>query len=66
MIRLKAELSAIGNNFNQAIHRLHTLDTIPQIKAWLITNEALKNSLLKKADEIRLRMTQLYEQWSQE
>ena len=39
MIRLKAELHAIGNNFNQAVHKLHTLDTIPQIRIWLLANE---------------------------
>ena len=27
MILLKNELSAIGNNFNQAVKRLHTMDT---------------------------------------
>ncbi|RZK03273.1 MAG: plasmid mobilization relaxosome protein MobC [Flavobacterium sp.] len=65
LIRLKNELHAIGNNFNQAVHKLHTLDTIPQIKIWLLANEKLKNSFLKKTEEIKIRMTQIYEQWSQ-
>src|SRR5678816_3223242 len=26
MIQLKKELNAIGNNFNQTVHKLHTLD----------------------------------------
>src|SRR5574337_440808 len=34
LARLKTELSAIGNNFNQAVKRLHTMDRIPEIKAW--------------------------------
>lgn len=65
MIRLKNELSAIGNNFNQAVHRLHTLDTVPQVKIWLSANEILKASFLKKTEEIRARMNQIYELWSQ-
>lgn len=65
MIRLKNELHAIGNNYNQAVHKLHTLDTVPQIKIWLAANEILKSSFLKKAEEIRLQMIQLYEVWSQ-
>jgi len=65
LIRLKAELHAIGNNFNQAVHKLHTLDTIPQIKLWLLANENVKNSFLKKTEEIKTRMNQIYEQWSQ-
>lgn len=64
MIRLKNELSAIGNNFNQAVHRLHTLDTVPQVKIWLAANENLKFSFLKKTEEIRVRMNQIYEVWS--
>jgi hypothetical protein len=65
MIRLKNELSAFGNNFNQAVHRLHTLDTVPQVKIWLAANENLKSSFLKKTEEIRVRMNQIYEQWLQ-
>src|SRR5687767_3663599 len=53
MIRLKNELNAIGNNFNQAVHQLHTLDTVPQIRIWLLANENLKNSFLQKTEEIR-------------
>ena len=65
LIRLKNELHAIGNNFNQAVHKLHTLDSIPQIKIWLLANENIKNSFLKKTEEIKIRMNQIYEKWSQ-
>jgi len=65
MIRLKNELHAIGNNFNQAVHKLHVLDTIPQIKIWLLVNENLKNSFLKKTDEIKVRMNEIYQLWLQ-
>lgn len=65
MIRLKNELNAIGNNFNQAVHRLHTLDRIPEIKLWLLQSEMLKQSFMKKVEEIRVKMIQIYEQWSQ-
>ncbi|MEJ7737146.1 MAG: mobilization protein [Chitinophagaceae bacterium] len=30
MIELRNQLSAIGNNFNQAVHKLHILDKIPE------------------------------------
>jgi hypothetical protein len=65
MIRLKNELNAIGNNFNQAVHRLHTLDKIPEIKLWLLQSETTRQSFMKKAEEIRIRMIQIHEQWSQ-
>ena len=65
MIRLKNELNAIGNNFNQAVHRLHTLDKIPEIKIWLLHNEIVKQSFMNKVEEIRMKMIQIHEQWSQ-
>ena len=65
MVRLKNELSAIGNNFNQSVKKLHTLDKIPDIKTWLLLNESTKNLFMKKVEEIKVKMTQIYEQWSQ-
>lgn len=65
MIRLKNELNAIGNNFNQAVHRLHTLDKIPEIKLWVLQTEMLRQTFMKKVEEIRMKMIQIYEQWSQ-
>lgn len=63
MLELKKELNAIGNNFNQAVHKLHILDKIPEFRNWLQQNEALQKAVVSKAEEIRLRMNQLYEQW---
>ena len=65
MIVLKKELNAIGNNFNQAVHKLHTLDRDAQIKAWAVLNEATKNLFMRKVEEIKEKMNQIYEQWSQ-
>jgi hypothetical protein len=64
MNQLKNELNAAGNNFNQAIRKLHQFDSVPEIKVWLLINEPLKQNLLKKIEEIRLQMNQIYEQWS--
>ena len=65
MIILKNELNAIGNNYNQAVHRLHILDRIPEIKTWLLIHEALYQSFIKKADEIKIKMNQIYQSWLQ-
>jgi hypothetical protein len=65
MMALKNELHAIGNNYNQAVHKLHMLDKIIEIKTWVILNEKLKESFLKKADEIKSRMNDIYLLWSQ-
>jgi hypothetical protein len=65
MILLKNELSAIGNNFNQAVKRLHTLDTIAQMKSWLLVYESTHRSFLNKMEEIKNRLNEIHELWSQ-
>lgn len=65
MILLKNELNAIGNNLNQAVHKLHTLDRIPEIKTWAILHESGKKNLLKKVEEIKEKMNKIYQLWLQ-
>ena len=65
MIRLKKELNSINVNFNLAVERLHTFDKFFEVKAWLIENETTIENFMNKTEEIRLRMIQIYEQWSQ-
>ncbi len=65
MLNLKKELNAIGNNFNQAVHKLHLLDKIPEFRVWVNQYDGLQKVLISKVEEIKLRMNQLYEQWLQ-
>ena len=65
MILLKNELNALGKNFNQVVHKLHTLDHVAEIKAWALLNETSKKDFMAKADEIKKRLNQIDEQWSQ-
>ena len=65
MLELKKELNGIGNNFNQAVHKLHILDKIPEFSVWVNQYDNLQKSLVSKIEEIKLRMNQMYEQWLQ-
>ena|SRR6266542_3011527 len=65
MILLKNELNAIGKNFNQLVHKLHTLDHVPEIKAWALLNESSKKILMKKVEEIKNKVNEIYQQWLQ-
>ena len=65
MLLLKKELNALGNNFNQAVHKLHILDKILEFRAWVNHYDGLHKSLVNKVEEIKLRMNQLYEEWLQ-
>lgn len=65
LIKMKNELNAIGNNFNQAVHKLHTLDRIPEFRTWVMLYESTKQSVEKKVEEIKERMNQIYQHWLQ-
>ena len=63
MLELKKELNGIGNNFNQAVHKLHLLDKIPEFRVWIQQYDGLQKVLVNKVEEIKVRMNQLYEEW---
>lgn len=65
MIRLRAELNAIGNNFNQAVKKLHTLQQIAEFKHWQLSYELEKKILLNKVDEIKKNIQKFAESWLQ-
>jgi hypothetical protein len=65
MIRLRGELNAIGNNFNQAVKKLHTLNQIAEFKHWFISNELEKKILFNKVDEIKKYIQKFAESWLQ-
>ena len=48
LILLKNELSAIGNNFNQAVKRLHTMDDKQGLNYWLYSMKNTRKISLKK------------------
>ncbi|MBY0479720.1 MAG: plasmid mobilization relaxosome protein MobC [Chitinophagaceae bacterium] len=65
MLDLRKQLNGIGNNFNQAVHKLHTLDRIPDFREWIREQQAAQKQIVQSIETIRLRMNQLYEQWLQ-
>ncbi len=66
ILLLRKELNAIGNNFNQLVHKLHTLDSIPEIKTWAILNESSTKIFMKKVVEIAEKMSEIYEKLERE
>jgi len=65
LVLLKKELNAIGVNFNQAVHRLHTLDHAPQMQDWLRRWDADKVVLFKQLSAIYARMAVIESAWLQ-
>jgi hypothetical protein len=62
-LQLKKELSAIGNNYNQAVKRLHLLSEKRDLQQWLLTHGELHKTMLKKVGEISVSMDKIYQQW---
>ncbi|MXN91136.1 plasmid mobilization relaxosome protein MobC [Flavobacterium sp. Sd200] len=63
MARLRQELNAIGNNFNQAVKRLHTLEGLPEFRTWLMTFEVEKHTLYNKIEGIKQHVQKVSESW---
>ncbi|WEK17953.1 MAG: plasmid mobilization relaxosome protein MobC [Candidatus Pedobacter colombiensis] len=65
LYELRKDLSGVANNFNQAIHKLHTLSTYPEIKAWLLGFEINRKAMQKSIEEIKLYINKTSDKWLQ-
>ena len=65
LARVRTELNALGNNLNQAVKKLNTLQKIPEFKGWLVTHELERRTLQNKLDEVRNNIKKLLEIWLQ-
>lgn len=65
MAMLRKELNHVGNNFNQAVKKLHTLQEIREFRSWLIAYEVEKRTLFNKVDEIKNHIQKMAEKWLQ-
>ena len=65
MVLLRNELNHIGNNFNQAVKRLHTLSQIAEFRSSLIAYEVERKTLFNKVDEIKKHVQKIAESWLQ-
>ena len=65
MIRLRNELNSIGNNINEAVRKLHTLQKIDELKTWLILLETTRRILLQNTDNIKQKISQISDRWLQ-
>jgi hypothetical protein len=65
MVKLRNELNAIGNNFNQSLKRLHTLSQLQEFKSGIILNENNQKNLSQKVEEIKSKINQISDKWLQ-
>lgn len=61
--RLRTELNAVGNNYNQAVKKLHSLHQISEFKNWILQSQEDKNKLFESIETIKISMLKLIEKW---
>ena len=66
MIQLRQDLNQVGNNFNQSVHKLHTLRHVPDIQQWVLLNETDKTQLFRQIEAISNTINKAYQLWSRE
>lgn len=65
LVRLRSELSAAGNNFNQAVKKLNSLSRIEQFQSWLTGYESDRRKLLDHIEEIKNHIAETSKKWLQ-
>jgi hypothetical protein len=65
LLLLRKDLNGLANNFNQAVHKLHTLDHDLQVKYWAEHYEKQREILLIKVEEMRELMAKIGAAWLQ-
>jgi hypothetical protein len=63
LIKLRKELSAIGNNYNQAVKKLNGYSNYPDVKLWLLFHEKDHVMFSRKVEEIKSAINQFAESW---
>ncbi|MBN8879824.1 MAG: plasmid mobilization relaxosome protein MobC [Sphingobacteriales bacterium] len=58
-------LNGIGNNFNQVVHKLHTLNHLKELTALFTAYEMDRRTLLKEIQEMKDFMNKCAGQWLQ-
>ncbi|WP_157970272.1 plasmid mobilization protein [Albibacterium indicum] len=65
LIRIRREINYIGNNFNQAVHKLNSVMGMPDAEIWEGVMVVLRDQVEPMIRETKERMDILSEIWSQ-
>ena len=65
LIKLRADLNAVGNNFNQAVRKLNSMSVQDNPNSWALVYELTKNNVVKQVEEVNIHIRKFAEQWLQ-
>jgi hypothetical protein len=63
IIKMRQEINYIGHNFNQAVHKLHTLDKIPEFRNWVQQYDATRLQLKMIAEQTFTELIRRTQTW---
>jgi hypothetical protein len=63
LISLRKDLNGLANNFNQTVHKLHTLDHQSSLQILLTHYESQRKILFDKVEDMRLIMNKIGTEW---
>lgn len=65
LMRLRNDLNAIGNNFNQSVRKLHSLNLSQDVLGWITGYESQRTAMLEQTERIQQSIQKFAEQWLQ-
>jgi hypothetical protein len=65
IVLLRNELSAVGNNVNQVVKKMHTLKQIPEFREWITRYELERMILSNKINDIQNHIYKIWDKWLQ-
>lgn len=65
LAKVTKSIGAISNNYNQAVHKLHTLDHTTQVQNWTAAYENGAAPMLETMEETRALIEKITVQWLQ-
>ena len=65
LMKLREDLNAVGNNFNQAVKKLHSLNQTGATGWFITATQKDRDSLLEKTEEIKMSIQKFAERWLQ-
>lgn len=63
LIRLRKDLNLAGNNFNQVVRKLNTVNDTETLLFWLPVSEKLQQQIIRQIAAIQSTIDQLSEKW---
>lgn len=60
LIAIKNEMAAIGNNYNQAVKKLHTMKDIPEMLTWILSNDQRQQQLVDFSQDMLHQLEKIH------